>query len=86
MELTGSDKEIVKRAKSEHFWKLFTDYIQEKKKETRAGIISWASEDMSKTKRNDRDIQLFKLEWLDEILNYPDEIINLIDNQDFIDQ
>lgn len=84
--LTENDKEIVKKAKREEFWKLFTDYIEVKKEEVKAGIISWVNEDMSKTKRNDRDIQLFKLEFLDEILNYPDEIINLIDNQKFLDQ
>jgi hypothetical protein len=44
------------------------------------------NEEMSKSKRTDRDILLFKLERLDEIMNYPDEIINLIDNQEFIDQ
>jgi hypothetical protein len=44
------------------------------------------NEEMSKSKRTDRDILLFKLERLDEIMNYPDEIINLIDNQDYIDQ
>ena len=86
MEVTKNDRDIVKRAKSEQFWKLFTDYIEVKKEEAKAGIVSWVNADMSKTKRNDRDIQLFKLMWLDEILNYPDEIINLIDNQEFIDQ
>ena len=80
------DKEIIKRAKSEQFRKLLKNYIEYKKEETKTGIISWMSEDMSKTKRNDRDILLFKLEFLDEILNYPDEIINLIDNQKFMDQ
>lgn len=81
MNLTKDDKEIVRRAKREKFWELLTNYIEVKKEETKAGIISWVNEDMSKTKRNDRDIQLFKLERLDEIMNYPDEIINLIDNQ-----
>lgn len=86
MDLTENDKEIVKRAKREEFWKLMTDYIEHKKNEVKAGIVSWVNEEMSKTKRNDRDMQLFKLERLDEILNYPDEIINLVDNQKFIDQ
>lgn len=84
MDLTENDKEIVKRAKREEFWKLMTDYIEHKKNEVKAGIVSWVNEEMSKTKRNDRDMQLFKLERLDEILNYPDEIINLVDNQKFI--
>lgn len=86
MNLTKEDKEIVRRAKREKFWKLLTDYIQVKKEETKAGIVSWVNEEMSKSKRTDRDILLFKLERLDEIMNYPDEIINLIDNQEFIDQ
>ena len=83
--MNNGDKDIVKTAKREKFWQLITDYIEVKKDEIKAGIISWVNEDMSKSKRTDRDILLFKLERLDEILNYPDEIINMIDNQDFDD-
>jgi len=86
MNLTKEDKEIVRRAKREQFWKLLTDHIENKKEEVKLGIVSWVNEEMSKSKRTDRDILLFKLERLDEIMNYPDEIINLIDNQDYIDQ
>jgi hypothetical protein len=39
--------------------------------------------DMSKSKRTDRDLLLYKLEVLDEVMNFPDEIINLVDNQTF---
>ena len=85
MNLTKEDKEIVRRAKREQFWKLLTDHIENKKEEVKLGIVSWVNEEMSKSKRTDRDILLFKLERLDEILNYPDEIINMIDNQDFDD-
>lgn len=84
--LTMEDKETVKRAKREQFWKLLTDYIEYKKEETKAGIVSWMNADMSKSKRTDRDLLLYKLEVLDEVMNFPDEIINLIDNQDYIDQ
>ena len=83
--MNNGDKDIVKTAKREKFWQLITDYIEVKKDEIKAGIISWVNEDMSKSKRTDRDILLFKLARLDEILNYPDEIINMIDNQDFDD-
>ena len=83
--MNNGDKDIVKTAKREKFWQLITDYIEVKKDEIKTGIISWVNEDMSKSKRTDRDILLFKLERLDEILNYPDEIINMIDNQDFDD-
>ena len=83
--MNNGDKDIVKTAKREKFWQLITDYIEVKKDEIKAGIISWVNEDMSKSKRTDRDILLFKLERLDEILNYPDEIINMIYNQDFDD-
>ena len=83
--MNNGDKDIVKTAKREKFWQLITDYIEVKKDEIKDGIISWVNEDMSKSKRTDRDILLFKLERLDEILNYPDEIINMIDNQDFDD-
>ena len=83
--MNNGDKDIVKTAKREKFWQLITDYIEVKKDEIKLGIISWVNEDMSKSKRTDRDILLFKLERLDEILNYPDEIINMIDNQDFDD-
>lgn len=86
MNLTKEDKEIVKRAKREQFWKLLTDYIQVKKEETKAGIVTGLDPSMSKPIRNNRDILIFKMALLDEILNYPDEIINLIDNQEFIDQ
>jgi hypothetical protein len=40
MDLTLEDKEIVKRAKREQFRQLLTDYIEHKKEETKAGIVS----------------------------------------------
>lgn len=40
MDLTLEDREIVKRAKREQFWKLLTDYIEYKKEDTKLGIIS----------------------------------------------
>ena len=86
MDLTLEDKEIVKRAKREQFRQLLTDYIEYKKEETKAGIVSWMNADMSKSKRTDRVLLLYKLEVLDEVMNFPDEIINLVDNLEYTDQ
>ena len=86
MDLTNEDRDIVKKAKKDLFRKIFTDYIEEKKKEVKAGVVSWLNPDMSKSKRTDRDLLLYKLWVLDEVLNYPDEIINLIDNLEYLDQ
>ena len=80
------DKEIIKRAKGEQFRNIFLEYVDMKIEEIKAGIISWRNADMSKTKRNDRDIELVKLEMLEEIKNFPDEIITTIDNLEYYDQ
>ena len=84
--MKATDKEIIKRGKGEQFRNIFLEYVDMKIEEIKAGIVSWRNADMSKTKRNDRDMELLKLEVLEEIKNYPDEIITTIDNLEYYDQ
>lgn len=86
MNLTAADKDIIKMAKSEKFREYLLEYIDEEQEKIKAGIVSSPSEDMSKTKRNDRDIKLFELSMLEEFKWFPDRLLTLIENSEFVDQ
>ena len=82
MELTIADKEIIKNGKRDKFWYLLLEYIDELEEDTKTGIISPMNEDMSKSKRNDRDLMLLRLQFLEEVKNLPDRVLTLIENID----
>ena len=86
MNISETDKEEIKKIKRWRFRDLVLDYIEESQEAMKTGIISWVSEDMSKTKRNDRDIELVKLQMLDEFKNIPDRLLTLIENGYWEDQ
>ena len=86
MIINETDKEEIKKIKRWRFRDLVLDYLEESQEAMKTGIISWVSEDMSKTKRNDRDIELVKLQMLDEFKNIPDRLLTLIENGYWEDQ
>ena len=63
------------------FWLLIKSLLEERKEEIKAGIISWISEDMSKTIYNKRDMYLKELELIDDFLKIPEYLITRISNQ-----
>jgi hypothetical protein len=63
------------------FWRLINDYLKDRKEELQAGILSWVSEDRSKTIFNKRDMDLKELEVIDDILSIPQYLLTRISNQ-----
>lgn len=63
------------------FWRLINDYLKDRKEELQAGILSWVSEDRSKTIYNKRDMDLKELEVIDDILSTPQYLLTRISNQ-----
>lgn len=80
MRLEKADELMIKQATISRFWQLIVEFIEEAKEDTKAGIISWLSEDMSKTKRSDRDLELLKLWMLEEFKSIPERLLTLIGN------
>ena len=62
------------------FWRLINDYLKDRKEELQAGILSWVSEDRSKTIYNKRDLELKELELIDECLEIPNFLLTRISN------
>lgn len=63
------------------FWRLINDYLKDRKEELQAGILSWVSEDRSKTIYNKRDMDLKELEVIDDILSTPQYLLTRISNE-----
>lgn len=74
------DKGILKDWLNSDFWKLITDYLQDRKEELKAGILSWINEDRSKTIFNKRDMELKELELIDDFLEIPNYLLTRISN------
>jgi hypothetical protein len=66
---------------SSEYWQLIKEYCEQRKEDLKAGIISWISEDMSKTIYNKRDMYLKELELIDDFLKIPEYLITRISNQ-----
>jgi len=63
------------------YWRLINDYLQDRKEELKAGILSGYSEDRSKTIYNKRDMDLKELELIDDFLEIPNYLLTRISNQ-----
>jgi len=74
------DKGILKDWLNSDFWKLITDYLQDRKEELKAGILSWINEDRSKPIFNKRDMELKELELIDDFLEIPNYLLTRISN------
>ena len=75
------DEWLIKDGMSSRYWELITGYLEERKEELKAGIISWLSVDMSKTNYSKRDLMLKELEDIEEFLLTPKRILTRISNQ-----
>lgn len=75
------DKWKIKDWMESDFWRLINDYLKDRKEELQAGILSWVSEDRSKTIYNKRDMDLKELEVIDDILTIPQYLLTRISNQ-----
>lgn len=82
MNITKADKKIIKDAKIGRFWELVLQYIDEEIEAMNTGIISWLDEDMSKTKRNDRDLLLQSKALWEGVKELPERLLTLLENQD----
>ena len=74
------DKGILKDWLNSDFWKLITDYLQDRKEELKAGILSWINEDRSKPIFNKGDMELKELELIDDFLEIPNYLLTRISN------
>ena len=81
LQLNKQDEWKIKDWITSDFWRLINDYLKDRKEELQAGILSWVSEDRSKTIYNKRDMDLKELEVIDDILNIPQYLLTRISNQ-----
>ena len=75
------DEWVLKDWLTSDFWVLIKNYLLDRKEELKAGILSWVSEDRSKTIYNKRDMDLKELELIDDFLEIPNYLITRISNQ-----
>ena len=75
------DEWILKDGLESDFWRLINDYLQDRKEELKAGVLSGLSEDRSKTIFNKRDMDLKELEDIDDFLQIPNYLLTRISNQ-----
>ena len=81
LQLNKTDEWKIKDWMTSDFWRLINDYLKDRKEELQAGILSWVSEDRSKTIYNKRDMDLKELEVIDDILTIPQYLLTRISNQ-----
>ena len=81
LQLNKNDEWKIKDWMTSDFWRLINDYLKDRKEELQAGILSWVSEDRSKTIYNKRDMDLKELEVIDDILTIPQYLLTRISNQ-----
>lgn len=81
LQLNKNDEWKIKDWMTSDFWRLINDYLKDRKEELQAGILSWVSEDRSKTIFNKRDMDLKELEVIDDILSIPQYLLTRISNQ-----
>jgi hypothetical protein len=81
LQLNKQDEWKIKDWITSDFWRLINDYLKDRKEELQAGILSWVSEDRSKTIYNKRDMDLKELEVIDDILTIPQYLLTRISNQ-----
>ena len=81
LQLNKNDEWKIKDWMTSDFWRLINDYLKDRKEELQAGILSWISEDRSKTIYNKRDMDLKELEVIDDILTIPQYLLTRISNQ-----
>ena len=81
LQLNKNDEWKIKDWMTSDFWRLINDYLKDRKEELQAGILSWVSEDRSKTIYNKRDMDIKELELIDEFLNIPQYLLTRISNQ-----
>ena len=75
------DEWILKDGLESDFWKLINGYLQERKEQLKAGVLSGLSEDRSKTIFNKRDLDIKELELIDDFLQIPNYLLTRISNQ-----
>lgn len=75
------DEWVIKDWLESDFWRLINDYLQDRKEGLKAGILSWVSEDRSKTIFNKRDMDIKELELIDDFLTIPNYLLTRISNQ-----
>lgn len=80
LQLNKTDEWKIKDWMTSDFWRLINDYLKDRKEELQAGILSWVSEDRSKTIYNKRDMELKELEVIDDILTIPHYLLTRISN------
>ena len=80
LQLNKTDEWKIKDWMTSDFWRLINDYLKDRKEELQAGILSWVSEDRSKTIYNKRDMDLKELEVIDDILTIPHYLLTRISN------
>lgn len=81
LQLNKTDEWKIKDWMTSDFWRLINDYLKDRKEELQAGILSWVSEDRSKTIYNKRDMDLKELEVIDDILTIPQYLLTRISNE-----
>jgi len=81
LQLNKNDEWKIKDWMTSDFWRLINDYLKDRKEELQAGILSWVSEDRSKTIYNKRDMDLKELEVIDDILTIPQYLLTRISNE-----
>ena len=75
------DEWVIKDWIKSDFWRLINDYLKDRKEELQAGILSWISEDRSKSIFNKRDMELKELEDIEDFLTIPQYLLTRISNQ-----
>jgi hypothetical protein len=80
-QLNKNDEWILKDWLNSDFWRLINGYLQDRKEELQTGILSWISEDKSKSIFNRRDMDLKELEDIDDFLQIPNYLLTRISNQ-----
>ena len=81
MQLNSQDKEIIEQGIKTRFRELIKEFAEEKKESLKSGIISRLDQELSKTKRNDKDFALAEMILIDELLSIPELLKNRISNQ-----
>ena len=82
MQLNSQDREILKQGVEGRFRWMIVEFLQEKRESLHTGIISRLDPELSKTKWNDKDFALAEMMLIDEVLDIPELIWNLINNED----
>ena len=81
LQLNKYDEWKIKDWINSDFRRLINDYLKDRQEELKAGILSWISEDRSKSIFNKRDMELKELELIDDFLSIPQYLLTRISNQ-----